>query len=156
MPEDNVSTAPARNSAARLAAAQALYQMELVTTRPDTIIRDFLEKKMPNETGDNEIALPQDFEGPLFSAIVRNAISRKADIDGMLQTSLDAKWPFDRLEKLLRAILRAGTAELLEHGTIDTGIIINDYVNVAHGFFAGKEPALVNAVLDRIAKQLRS
>lgn len=156
MPEDSVSTAPVRNSAARLAAAQALYQMELVTTRPDIIIRDFLEKKMPHETGDNEIALPQDFEGPLFSSIVRHAIARKADIEGMLQTSLDAKWPFDRLEKLLRAILRAGAAELLEHGTIDTGIIINDYVNVAHGFFAGKEPALVNAVLDRIAKQLRS
>lgn len=153
MPEEQ-TIIPAQKSAARLAAVQALYQMELTTTRPDTIIRDFVEKRMPN---DNEVGnLPEDFDRELFTSIVRASIARKADIEPMISGALDAKWPFERLEKILKSILRAGTAELLEHGPIDAGIIINDYVNVAHGFFAGKEPALVNAVLDKLAKTVRS
>lgn len=152
MPEERAFS-PAQKSAARLAAVQALYQMELGMARPNTVICDFVEKRMPN---DNELNLPDDFDTALFTAIVRAALQRKTDIEETLVASLDAKWPYARLEKILKSVLRAGAAELFEHASIDTGIIINDYVNVAHGFFAGKEPALVNAVLDRLAKTLRS
>jgi N utilization substance protein B len=138
-------------SAARLAAVQALYQIDFETALSGAEIKDFLEKNIPQDA-ENNIA---DFDKEIFVSVVQGTLSRLADIDQILSGSLDPKWPIDRLEKILRGILRAGVAELLIQSGIDTGIIINDYVNIAHGFFAGKEPALVNAVLDKVAKTVR-
>ncbi len=137
-----------QKSAARLAATQALYQMEMIGTRVDVAIREFVEKRVLREEAG-------EFDTELFGEIVRGVNERMGDIDAILGGALDAKWPLERLEKILKAILRAGVSELLQSKT-DSGIIINDYVNVAHDFFAGKEPALVNAILDKVAKTVRS
>ena len=74
----------------------------------------------------------------------------------MIAGAVDARLSPQRLEPLLKAILRAGTYELQHCSDVSTGVIVNDYVDVAHGFFDAKEPGLVNAVLDRLAKTLRS
>ena len=74
----------------------------------------------------------------------------------MIAGAVDARLSPQRMENLLKAILRAGTFELWHHTDVPEGVIVNDYLDVAHGFFDAKEPGLVNAVLDRIAKKIRS
>ena len=143
---------PAQKSAARMAAVQALYLIEITGQKPDKVTGDFLAGRIPAEAG---AALPADFDRELFTAIVHECTARREEVDAALSGSLDAKWPLERLEKILRALLRAGVTELLSAG-VDGPIVINDYINVAHGFFSGKEPALVNAVLDKVSKNLHS
>jgi len=148
MPRTKEALIPARKSAARMAAVQALYQIELSGLRPEKIIADFQAGHIPNEA---DVPI-KDFDGELFAEIVSETVSKQAEIDQALQAHLDPRWPIERLEKILKALLRAGAAELLSAHT-DAPIVINDYMNIAHGFFGGKEPALVNAVLDKLAKK---
>jgi N utilization substance protein B len=141
------SPTPAHKSAARMAAVQALYQIELLGVPPEKVIRDFLSGKTPV---DSDVPVTT-FDRELFSFIVHAAWEQGDNIDTVLKASLSEGWPLDRLEKILRALLRAGAAEIL-CGQVDAGIVINDYINVAHGFFSGKEPGMANAVLDKVAK----
>jgi transcription antitermination factor NusB len=90
----------------------------------------------------------------LLNGIVEGIDARKADVDALIEASLQG-YTLERLELLLRAILRAGTFEILGHADVHPRVAINDYINVAHGFFSGREPTMVNGVLDRIARNLR-
>ncbi len=149
VPAENIP--PARKSAARLAAVQALYQIGLTGQKTEKVAEDFLSGRMPREA---DAPPPEMFDGALFAAILDAASRRKDGIEDILAENLDASWPLPRMEKLLQSLLHAGIGELLEDKT-PAPVIINDYVNIAHAFFAGKEPALVNAVLDKIAKLLK-
>ena len=91
----------------------------------------------------------------LFATIVRGVIERDADLQPMVAGALDESWSAERLERLLSAILRAGAWELLVNSSVDAPIVIAEYVALAHDFFAGKEPSMVNAVLDRLGRELR-
>jgi len=91
----------------------------------------------------------------LFSAIVRGVEERSDDLDGMLSRALADDWPLARLQSVLRAILRAGAWEILANAQIDAPIIIADYVQMTDAFFTDKEPAMTNAVLDRLRRELR-
>ena len=92
----------------------------------------------------------------LFGEIVAGVAQNEAALDEMIKGAFDAKISGARMEILLRAILRAGAYELHHHAKIPAAVLINDYVDVAHAFFNAKEPGLVNAVLDKLAKHLRS
>jgi transcription antitermination protein NusB len=138
---------------ARLAAVQGLYQIGLSPEPAETLICRFC--------ADPAVLLQEDLtviavDAKLFGKIVSGANKHQADLDAMIAGALDARVSADRLELLLKAILRAGTFELLHCPDTPEGVIVNDYVDVAHGFFDAKEPGLVNAVLDRLAKKLRS
>lgn len=146
-------SAKARRSAARLAAVQALYQMDLAGATVDRVITEFVQHRIGKEQDGDEF-VPADAQ--TFTEIVRGATSRKTDIDGILSGALEAGHSFERLEHLLRAILRAGCFELLAHDHVHPRIIISDYINVAHAFYAGREPGLVNGVLDRVGRNLRA
>jgi len=134
-----------QKAAARTAAVQALYMIELMEEKPEKVVNDFKTRAMPEEA-----ELPTDFDAELFESIVHRASAMQADVDAELSKLLEKGWTVARLEKILRAILRAGAAELLA-GKGNAANIIDDYVNVAHAFFSGKEPAMTNAVLDKIA-----
>jgi len=138
---------------ARLAAVQGLYQISLSSEPADTLIRRFRDN--PSVLLQEErAALAVDVD--LFISIVSGVVKNQALIDSMIAGALDPKLSADRMELLLKAILRAGTHELLYSTTVPAGIIVNDYLDVAHGFFDAKEPALVNAILDRLAKNIRA
>jgi len=146
-----------KRSVARLLAVQALYQIELNRSVPgvpgiDAVIGEFVKHRLGQEIeGENY----GEADRSLFVDIVRGASSRQEDIDPMLSSALSDEWPLPRLETILRAILRAGTYELLARPDIPPRVIISEYVDVAHAFFAGKEPAMVNGVLDKLAHVLR-
>lgn len=145
-------SAKARRSAARLAAVQALYQIDLAGEPSETVIGEFVRHRLGQEIDEVDYVSA---DPVLFADIVRGVSARRDEIDGILGEALSGQWSFDRVEMILRAILRAGTWELLANTGVPPHIVINDTIDVAHAFFAGREPGMVNGVLDRLARVLR-
>jgi N utilization substance protein B len=141
-----------RRSAARLAAVQALYQIDLSGGEGPSVVREFTHHRIGKEI-DGQDYIAADPE--LFADIVNGVLDRRQTLDPAIAAALTPDWPLDRLEIILRAILRAGCYELTARIDVPVRVILNEYVEVAHAFFAGKEPALVNGVLDRLAQSLR-
>ncbi len=140
-----------RRSAARLAAVQALYEMEVAGAPADPVLREFLEHRWQGQEAPHGAEPDAAFLGDL----VRGVGARSAELDALITPALSADWPLERLEVLLRAILRAGAYELLAREDVPPRVVIAEYLNVAHAFFTGREPALVNGVLDSLARTLR-
>jgi N utilization substance protein B len=138
---------------ARLAAVQGLYQIALTKDSAEHIIKNFREHPSILLQEENDLS---QVDQELFSDIMTGVSKDNAVLDEMIIGAFDNKSSAERIEVLLRAILRAGAFELHNHGPIPAGVIINDYVDVTHAFFGAKEPGLVNAVLDKLAKSLRS
>ncbi len=138
---------------ARLAAVQGLYQIALSPEPAEALIRRFREDPAVLLQEEQTVIL---VDADLFGTIVSGVCQELDKLDTMIAGALDARFSTDRLEILLKIILRAGAHELLSSPYIPEKIVINDYVDIAHGFFDAKEPALVNAVLDKLAKTLRS
>lgn len=156
-PEDHrdESRAPSpgrRRTAARLAAVQALYQIELSDGTVEAVIAEFIKHRLGRGGGDDNFG---EADPTLFADIVRGAMARRADLDGMIAGALAADWPLDRLEVILRSVLRVGAYELLARPDVPARVVISEYLDIAHAFFSGKEPGLVNGVLDRLARTLR-
>ena len=142
---------------ARVAAVQALFQSEQAEESGETVIDQFTRHRLgavPDAGGFEDGRVP-DAHVPLFASIVRAAVRDQARIDALIAESLPPDWPFDRLDPVLRALLRAGVAELgMENGP-PTRVVINEYLDVAHGFFNGEEPRMVNGMLDALARRAR-
>ncbi|MQA66969.1 MAG: transcription antitermination factor NusB [Alphaproteobacteria bacterium] len=149
-------TAMNRRSAARLAAVQALYQMQLGGATAEEAIAQFTgtSPRPPTADDDHPSRLPPP-DPSLFGAIVRGVAQRRASLDGMIGGALTTDWTVDRLQILVRLILEAGVFELTERPDVPPRVAINEYVNLAHAFFDGAEPGLINGVLDAIAKAYR-
>jgi N utilization substance protein B len=142
-----------RRSLARLAAVQALYQLELNRgLKPETVIAEFARHRLGREIdgesyGEADIAL--------FAEIVRGTAADRERLDREISAVLTEEWPLLRLETVLRAILRAGAYELVHRPDIPPRVSISEYTGIAHAFFTGKEPGLANGVLDRLGRILR-
>jgi len=144
---------PFPRTQSRLAAVQALYQMDLAATDLEATIAEFTEHRMTDTEGDGEIAKAD----PVFFAdILRGVVRRQRDIDPAIDETLATGWRLVRVDSILRAILRAALFELIERPDVPARVIINEYINVAHAFFSEDEPKVVNGVLDRLAHKLRS
>jgi N utilization substance protein B len=144
-------------TAARVAAVQALFQSEQAQTSPEAVIDEFVRHRLgelPGSGGFEDGRVP-DANAPLFARIVRTASGQQEQIDAMLAEALSADWPLARLDPVLRAVMRAGAAELLMTDGPPARVVINEYLDVAHGFFDGDEPGLANGVLNRLARLLR-
>jgi transcription antitermination protein NusB len=144
-------------TASRVAAVQALFQSEQGPENPETVIDQFVRHRLGElpGTGGFEDGRVPDAEVPLFGRIVRAAVRQQDTIDRMVMEALPADWPLARLDPVLRALLRAAGAELAMSDGAPAKVVINEYLDVARGFFTGQEPGLANAVLDRLARLLR-
>ncbi len=139
-------------SVARLAAVQALYQMEASGIGSEAVVREFLEHRFDADL-DGEPLAPAD--QAYFTTIVRGAVERQGDIDRAIAKRLAEGWRLERLDATVRAILRAGAFELLG-ADAPSEVVINEYVEVAKSFFEGPEPGFVNGALDAIARDAGS
>jgi transcription antitermination protein NusB len=141
-----------RRSATRLAAIQALYALEVTGGSIDPVLADVAQRRW--SPGDQTApAAPVD---PAFlHLLVEGVLARRTEFDAAIDAALTHGWTTARLEILLLAILRAGAFELAAQLQTPVKVVINEYVEIAHAFFAGREPSLVNAVLDRLAARLR-
>ena len=139
-------------SAARLAAVQALYQHEMEATPVPRLLREFHEHRLGATIEDQEYV---DAERSFFDDVVSGVSARREEIDGKIAEKLADGWSLERLDKPMRALLRAGTYELLARADVPVGSVISEYVDVAHAFYDKKESAFVNGLLDAVAKSVR-
>ncbi|MBW8321372.1 MAG: transcription antitermination factor NusB [Arenimonas sp.] len=146
-----VKTANQRG-AARLAAVQALYQMDIGGTGVLEVVSEYETHRLGQEV-DGDTYLKAD--AFWFRSIVAGVVRDQKAIDPMIAQALQDDWALSRIDSTVRAILRAGTFELLERKDVPVPVIVTEYVEIARAFFEDEEPKLVNAVLDRIAKQVR-
>jgi transcription antitermination protein NusB len=142
-----------QRGAARLAAVQALYQMDIGGTGVLEVVAEYEAHRLGQEL-DGETYLKAD--PSWFRSIVAGVVRDQTKIDPLLRASLLESWPLSRIDSTLRAILRAGTFEIVERKDVPVAVIVTEYVEIAQAFFDGEEPKIVNAVLDRIAKQVRT
>jgi N utilization substance protein B len=142
----------AERSAARLAAVQALYQMDVSGKGVIDALAEFEAFWIGREV--EGIAF-KPAENEFFRDILGGVVREQRPIDGKVDAALSAGWPLKRVEAVLRAILRAGAYELMFRKDVPARVVISEYVDVAHSFYSEDEPGLVNAVLDAIAREVR-
>jgi N utilization substance protein B len=149
-PGTSVRTANQRG-AARLAAVQALYQMDIGRQSLEDTLSQFSTHMLGREV-EGEQYLPADAD--FFRQIVAGVIKSQLDIDPTIDKALSNDWPVGRIDATLRAILRAAAFELLRRRDIPANVVINEYVDIAKAFYEDDAPRMVNGVLDTIARQL--
>lgn len=143
----------ARRAGARLAAVQALYQMEQTEQSARSVIADFMEDRLGlNDEGDPV----EEADPDIFKSIVEGAVDRQDAIDAAIMKRLAAGWKIERLDATSRAILRAGVYELIAEIGLPSQIILDEYVSIAHAFFEGAEPKFINGLLDAVSRDVRA
>jgi N utilization substance protein B len=142
-----------RRGAARLAAVQALYQMDIAGTGLNEIIAEFESHWIGREVEGNQY-LPA--EAAHFREVIGGVVREQRVLDPMIDDVLARGWPLKRIEAILRAVLRAGAYELDHRRDVPGRVVVSEYVDVAHAFVDRDETGMVNAVLDQIARKLRS
>ena len=147
-----MSSRPSR-SVARLAAVQALYQMEVSSIGVEHVIREFTEHRFDRDI--DGVVLASADEG-FFADLVRGVVAEQADVNARIVKRLAEGWRLERLDATVRAILRAGAFELIHRLDVPTEVAIDEYVEVAKSFFEGTEPGFVNGALDGVARDVRT
>ncbi len=142
-----------RRGAARLAAVQALYQMDIAGTGLDDILAEFESHWIGREV---EGAQYLPVEAAFFRDVVSGVVREQRALDPLVDEALAQGWPLKRIEAILRAVLRAGAYELRCRSDVPARVVISEYVDVAGAFVDKDETGMVNAVLDQIARQFRA
>jgi N utilization substance protein B len=142
-----------RRGAARLAAVQALYQMDIAGTGLNDILAEF-EKHWIGREVEGAQYLPA--EAAFFRDVVSGVLREQRRIDPLIDEALARSWPLKRIEAILRAVLRAGAYELGHRSDVPARVVVSEYVDVAHAFVDQEETGMVNAVLDQLARQFRA
>ena len=147
--------APAGRAAARLAAVQALYQMKMTGERVQAVVDEFMTHHLAGPDRDSEVPELGKADLDFFRDLVEGVASQAASLDDMLAAVLAEDWPVERLESVLGLILRAGAFELGHRPDVPPRVVVSQYVDLAHAFLDDKQTAMVNGVLDRLARHLR-
>ncbi len=142
-----------RRGAARLAAVQALYQMDVAGTGIADILAQFESHWIGREIEGDQY-LPA--EAAYFRDLVNGVIADQRTLDPMIDAALEGSWPLKRVETIIRAVLRAGAFELDKKQDVPARVVVSEYVDVAHAFVEREEVGMVNAVLDQLARNLRA
>jgi N utilization substance protein B len=146
------SASNAARRAARLAAVQALYQMEMSGASSEAVAQDLLDGRLPlGEAG----PIADEADIVLFRTIVDGVVAQQGAVDTLIARKLAEGWRLERIDSVARAILRAGVVELWRRPDIPTAVVIDEYVEIAKAFFEGAEPGFINGALDGCAKSVR-
>lgn len=143
----------ARRAGARLAAVQALYEMEQTEKSARATIRDFMEDRLGLGPDGQPI---EEADPDLFKSIVNAVVEHQARIDTAILGRLAEGWKLTRLDATMRALLRAGGAEFISHQELSEAVILDEYVSLAHDFFEESDAKFANAVLQNIGQDLRA
>jgi N utilization substance protein B len=142
-----------KRGAARLAAVQALYQMDLAGTGLNDILAQFESHWIGQEIEGNRY-LPA--EAAFFRDVVSGVVREQRKLDPLIDEALEQSWPLKRIEAILRAVLRAGAYELDHRRDVPARVVLSEYLDIAHAFVDREETGMANAVLDQIARKLRA
>lgn len=145
-------SAHASRSVARLAAVQALYQMEVSNIGVEHVIREFTEHRFDRDVDGVTLASADE---AFFADLVRGVVETQKQVDAAIARRLAEGWRLERLDATVRAILRAGAYELAHRPDVPTEVAIDEYVELAKSFFEDSEPGFVNGALDAVARDVR-
>jgi N utilization substance protein B len=146
-------SAKARRSAARLAAVQCLYQMRQNGMNAEQALGDYVNNRLGLEE-DGTLYVAAD---PVLMRAILTGVEERSDLlIEMVDNALDPKRPFERQEQLIQCILLCGTEELFAHPETDIALIVSSYIDVAKAFYEEREPGMINAALDVLAKAIRT
>ena len=143
----------APRSAARLAAVQALYQMDVAQTSVLDVIAEFSLNRLEDEIEGDQLQAP---DSQFFQDVLKGVVAEQRAIDPIVDEKLASGWRLSRIDSILRAILRSAVYELIHREDVPARVIISEYIDIAHAFFDQKETRMVNGVLDHIAKKVRA
>ena len=143
-------------SVARLAAVQALYQMEVSGTGVEAVVREFSDHRFDRAIGGEDGEALAAADEAFFAELVRGVVAEQRRIDPSIAQRLAQGWRLERLDATVRAILRAGAFELAHRPDVPVEVVINEYVDLARSFFEGPDPGFVNAALDGLARDVRA
>lgn len=150
--ENRQKARAASRSAARLAAVQALYQMDVAGTDANKVVREFLDHRLSEAA---ECVDADETDETYFEDIVLGVVREQRAIDPVLDAHLADGWRLTRIDSILRAILRAAAYELALREDVPAKVVITEYVDIARAFFETDEPKVVNGILDRLARARR-
>ncbi len=139
-------------SVARLAAVQALYQMEVSGAGVDAVIREFSEHRFDRDVEGERLAAADE---TFFAELTKGVVTNQSKVDQGIVKRLASGWRLERLDATARAVLRAGAFELMYRPDVPTEVVINEYVEIAKSFFEGPESGFINGALDAIARDAR-
>jgi len=142
-----------KRGAARLAAVQALYQMDLAGTGLNEILAEFESHWIGREVEGAQY-LPA--EAAFFRDIVSGVVHEQRELDPLIDEALSKGWPLKRIETVLRAALRAGAYELIHRTDVPARVVVAEYADVVAAFVERDETGMVNAVLDQLARRVRA
>jgi N utilization substance protein B len=142
-----------KRGAARLAAVQALYQMDIAGTGVNEILAQF-ESHWIGQEVEGDKYLPA--EAAFFRDIVNGVLREQRVLDLLIDEALSKGWPLKRIETILRAVLRAGAYELAHRPDVPGRVIVAEYGDVAAAFVEREEIGMVNAVLDQLGRHFRA
>lgn len=140
------------NSITRLVLVQSLYQMEIAGTDVNEIINSLYTRIIFDSSEDKLI---KDINKSLFSNLINEIVEKQITIDNEIKKFLSDDWDFNRLDKILIAILRSAFYEIIFQSNTPYKVIIDEYVEISHSFFSGKEPNFTNAILDKLSEAHR-
>tara|TARA_R110002072_G_scaffold5008_2_gene33856 strand:+ start:644 stop:1126 length:483 start_codon:yes stop_codon:yes gene_type:complete len=153
MTESDSANRARRRGLARLAAVQALYQMDMTGRGAASVVEEFKATRFDQESDD---AALEDVDVAFFENLVTGVVAEQKSIDQFAAKSLATGWKLERIDATLRAILRAANHELLNRSDVPARVVIDEYVAVAGAFFDGPEPKFINAALDGSARKSRA
>jgi N utilization substance protein B len=145
-----------RRTEARIAAVQALYQIDVTETSVDGVLTEFVSFRLGTKGRKVKGKSSSGADQGLFADIVKGVCKQKTQTDEIISSSLSDDWTLERMDRVVCAILRAGAYELFSRNDIPAKVVITEYVDVARAFFDPPEPGFVNGVLDRLARVLRA
>jgi N utilization substance protein B len=151
-PRGQTPNRAASRSAARLAAVQALYQMDMTGIDLTDVIAEFEAHRLGQEIEGSQYC---DAEPAFFRDLVEGVVREQRRIDPMIDKQLAEGWRLTRVDSILRAILRSGAYEILKRNDVPARVAISEYVDIAHAFFSDDEPKVVNGILDRLGHKER-
>jgi len=143
----------ASRSAARLAVVQALYQMDMSGIDLNEVVSEFEAHRLGQEIEGDQYF---EAEAAFFRDLVEGVVREQRSLDPLIDEQLAEGWRLNRVDSILRAILRAGAYELAMREDVPARVVISEYLDIAHAFFGDEEPRVVNGILDRLARKARS
>ena len=142
-----------RRGAARLAAVQALYQMDVAGTDLHDILAEFESHWIGREV-EGEQYLPA--EAAFFRDVVSGVLREQRALDPLIDDALNKGWPLRRIDTILRAVMRAGGYELAHRNDVPARVIVSEYADIAAAFVEREEIGMVNAVLEQLGRHFRA
>jgi N utilization substance protein B len=151
-PRSGTPNRAASRSAARLAAVQALYQMDMTGIDLNEVMAEFADHRLGQVIEGDQYNQAED---QFFRNLVEGVVREQRRLDPLVDRQLAEGWRLTRVDSILRAILRSGAYELFTRDDVPARVVITEYVDIAHAFFGEDEPRVVNGILDRLAHGAR-